>query len=677
MLSHGQFAIFNLYSQEAGNYLAEGQWAPYNPLVWLISLAVYHAGNYLLVVSILKITMLVLLAIGGYLLAKTFYIKDIWSFLIGISLPNIGFTKTMDSTTWVTGLMVFVLIVWFWWIYRVYLTSKIPVIIPFVFGYLLITVGYVYGTLFMVFILAASFFQNLIKRDWKQLGKTFILDVTLALVTFAVYLPGVLTGSVTDRTSGIVNGDFFSPTLVDLFAGTNPGYTPDQLNWFGTQSYVYVSFLLLLLVFVKWSTIKTVFIQKQDVWQIVSLGIISFFLVFGPEEIGVLRFPARSLVYLALVILLAFGYIVSNSELVFSRKRFEVLAGISVLFIYLSWSQDPQGLKKAFISGAFIFLIIAGVIYSIQAKKQYLALSLATVGILGTSVIEIKTGLPANYGGETTYKQVTAHTPKLKGQSLIVGSDHHYAEMVEGVKTLVSNYWYIGGLKTQNVYTPTGLRALTKDVNRLTGQGDFSIFNLPKIFKERKIGKTIADLMSYQTIQVVKPPIANYSLATYDPFVHFEDRTEQLKIYRQFLKNPPKGWEVSKKNKDYYILSRITPVPKTGLVTYIDNQAMIKYLKTTQRKVVLKINSDADVTKIYFSRMAWPGYEVSGDSKIVEPLRGYLLGISVPKSEYGKKITVEFNPPFLKGGIISVIIASFIAILGSVLPYVFPKKGKK
>ena len=70
LVMQGQLPIFNVAAQGSGNYLAEGQWSTFSPLVWLISIIVYYSSNFLVFATAFKIVLLNILGVGSFLLAR-------------------------------------------------------------------------------------------------------------------------------------------------------------------------------------------------------------------------------------------------------------------------------------------------------------------------------------------------------------------------------------------------------------------------------------------------------------------------------------------------------------------------------------------------------------------------------------------------------------------------------
>ena len=226
LLSQGHLPIFNAAAQGSGNYLAEGQWGTFSPLVWLIAFTVYHSSNFVIFSTVFKIILLVVLGLGAFFLAHSMHVDKKYAIIYGFITPFVGFTLFAGAASWVTDLMVSALFPWFWWALRRFLEKNTGPILVFLIGYSIITIGYVFGTIMLIMTMLGSLIAFIMNKHWQSVKKTVLLGVSLAAATIAVYLPGIAIATVTLRnTSGIFNNNFLSPNLSDLLFSFSPvGY---------------------------------------------------------------------------------------------------------------------------------------------------------------------------------------------------------------------------------------------------------------------------------------------------------------------------------------------------------------------------------------------------------------------------------------------------------------------
>ena len=151
-LSAGEWPLFSDSAWGAGNYAAEGQWGIWNPLILLIGWLASRSANIVVFSTILKITFLCILAAGTYLLARNYKARPEWSAIAGVAVTLTGFTVYIDAASWVTGLMVFSLLPLTWFGLRRMAFGEGNPFFALAPAYVLITIGYVHGTLMLVIV---------------------------------------------------------------------------------------------------------------------------------------------------------------------------------------------------------------------------------------------------------------------------------------------------------------------------------------------------------------------------------------------------------------------------------------------------------------------------------------------------------------------------------------------
>lgn len=216
-LLQGKVPVLNPSVWSSGNYIAEGQWGTWNPLVMLFGLLAYVSPNAVVLTTVLKVAMLVLAGVGTFVLARSYTLSPEWAFIAGIAVPLNGFTMYFDAPSWVTGALVWAIFPFFWAQLRQLMLGKRNPFWAFVTGYLIVTVGYVAGTVAIGFILLAVGIETLIRKAWWPAARIALTGVSIGLVAVVVFLPGVLTAAVTTRgTTGIWNDDYMSIDFTSL-----------------------------------------------------------------------------------------------------------------------------------------------------------------------------------------------------------------------------------------------------------------------------------------------------------------------------------------------------------------------------------------------------------------------------------------------------------------------------
>jgi hypothetical protein len=160
-LRSGEWPLFSDMGWGAGNYTAEGQWGLWNPIIMLIGVGASVTNSPVMFATILKISFLCLLSVGTFLLSREYKANRTWALIAGVAVPLTGFTVYMDAASWVTGLMVFALLPLTWYGLKRIIDGRNP-LTGLIFGYLLITIGYVHGTIMLVLA-----FLGLLLEVWK------------------------------------------------------------------------------------------------------------------------------------------------------------------------------------------------------------------------------------------------------------------------------------------------------------------------------------------------------------------------------------------------------------------------------------------------------------------------------------------------------------------------------
>lgn len=659
LVMQGQLPIFNVAAQGSGNYLAEGQWSTFSPLVWLISIIVYYSSNFLVFATAFKIVLLNILGVGSFLLARSMAVQKPYAIIYGIVTPFVGFTMFAGASSWVTDLMVSAFFPWFWWALRRFLNKNTGPVLAFVVGYSTITVGYVFGTIMLITVMLGAFIAAIVMKNWHQLRRIVLLGISLAATTIAVYLPGIAISSVTMRnTEGIFNDNFLSPNLSDILFSFSPVGYSEMNSWWTVSGvtympFMYMSWLVALLIFVDFKQIKN-FIQNHKVLLIqwVTPTILTFMLLFGPANVGPLRFPVRMMAYFGQLVLLLVILLVARLGLKFSKGRMQLFIGLMVLGTYLEIANTPVRTQSILVINLVISIFVAIIAYigsghhkvqlkkmTIQLKQPMFVVVVLAIIATGFSVLvqqrtsgrhhdEIQqqhiTYIYPDYQMPGTKANILKMAEKFKGNTVILGFDSH---------VVMGNDWYVTNNDSMNVYTPVGFKKFSDDFRggdptRISSENYAKLFN-----KDKQTQLPLADLLSVDTVAV--------------------GNEGDRKVYRNLIKhkNVPAGWQVTSHDQYYVVIQREKINNNVGGVVW-SNIPQVTEIKNSNYEVTIKVPAHRDEAKVVFSRTAWPGYHViGGQAKLAKPLRGYLTQIKIPASQDEQTITLQFEPPLFKASV--------------------------
>ena len=185
---------------------------------------------------------------------------------------------------------------------------------------------------------------------------------------------------------------------------------------------------------------------------------------------------------------------------------------------------------------------------------------------------------------------------------------------------VLASSWYLTERDIQSVYSTIGFSTYNKVYcRRYNGTSCKGL--LKTLFqKEPGTDSTRADLLSVSTVQIFREGISDKALL-----------------------NPPDGWSVAYESDSAVTWTRDVTRPAAGGVVWTSNGVSAKEVEVTPRSATLTI-APGSGGNIALSRLAWPGYRVTGGT-LADPIEGYLLQVSVPASASETTVRIEFSPP--------------------------------
>lgn len=634
-LRQGVWPIMNPAAWSAGNYLAEGQWGLWNPLILGIALFVSFSASAVVAATVVKIVFLVIGALGVYAVVRAHGGSRLWAAVAGSVAPFAGFTLFMDATSWATNLFTWALFAWAVAMMRVWIDrGGAWIVAAFISVYLLITVGYVQGTIMLVFFFVALLVESLARRDRTSFARVLGAGIPAGLVALAVYLPGVLTASVTARTSGIANDGFLVVSLTGLFSSSVPSGQVDLAGWWGRYTEVpllYVTWLVPLVAFVPWKRLRT---SAAPLTALIVFGVLATMLAVGPSELGPLRFPVRTMPWIALTVICLMALILSRSmgHWVFSRRRLLMAGALWLLPYWLAFSQMPQGWRR---HAVFAALTAIGLTALVLAWRRLSGrrVTIATGSILAVLTAAIVAG-QAYFYADTLISRVpyaddadayTQGMPTGSGEGIVVGSPLGMpSEAFE--ETAFANMWYLTDhVSVLNLYTPVEFRAMADDLC-LTYDGRTCPEAFSRLFEQDQAsGERLVDLLSIDSVQLLASD--GYTV----------DDLKALDV--------PSGWTRTWEGDYSVVLTRDAETPPVGSVSWASEGVEVQVVEDDPLSTTFKVQSvPADGGNVALSRLAWPGYSVDG-AELGDPLRGYLTTVELDPETAGTEVTLRYTPP--------------------------------
>jgi hypothetical protein len=681
-LFQGKVPVLNPSVWSSGNYIAEGQWGTWNPLVMLFGLLAYVSPNAVVLTTALKVAMLVLAGVGTFVLARSYTLSPEWAFIAGIAVPLNGFTMYFDAPSWVTGALVWAIFPFFWAQLRQLMLGKRNPFWAFVTGYLIVTVGYVAGTVAIGFILLAVGIEALVRKAWWPAARIALTGISIGLVAVVVFLPGVLTAAVTTRgTTGIWNDDYMSIDFTSLLLAPIATAYPQLLSWWwsgtaATSPAAYIAWFLPAIAFVSWIKFKKLSSDLRDLFFFLAA---SAAFVLLPTTIGPLRYPARFMPYVALAaVLLVVVALARSSQPSISRGSLLFALGLVVLGSYLGWSQAPW---RYFTIALCAALIVAGLVSmrwllnhpevaSHKWNKFGLpAISLLAIGVLlattATTVLQHRTTARSGLSIANQPEDVSTYKGVLEGVQndvIVVGDPLDYPQdKATWEETLMANAWYLSDANVVNRYQLVGFSKLN-ELLCLRYLGGTCPELAEKLFDRRaETGLLLVDELHIDNVQILKRSFDKPQVAMASN--NYVSRDEEVEIPAV-----PDGWHVATETDDTVLWSRDVPLGPAGGVTWTRPGTQLSEVSRDDTKVVLKVEDvPAEGGRAALSRLPWPGYSVEGAQFTNRPIGGYLLGLAIPADAKGKLITVSFEPPGWRIGIALWAVAVAGMLLWSLL----------
>lgn len=634
-LRDGHWPLLSPDRWMGGNYAAEGQVGLVSPVTMLIGLATTVVSNPVLVASVVKIVFLLVGALGAYVVTRSLGVSQPFAALAGVAAPLGGFTLYMDAPSWVTNLMVWAFFPWCWWGLRRLAAGYSPVYI-LVFGYLTVSVGYVHGVLMLVILFAAQLVELLRQRNHRALLPTLLSGAAVGFIALAIFLPGVLTQKVTIRdTDQIANDGFLVADLTGFAMSVIPTSLPQVRAWWGLFSpgpVLYIAWFTPLLTIVDWRRSGEWF-RRLLVPLIVLTG--ALMIVLGPSYLGVLRFPTRLMAYVVLIVVVVTATLVDRvrlSEITRGRSRAALawVAGAT----YLAWSSSPDQWKVQLGTGALVFAAVAASLLLLRRATSGAAPRAATAAAVFMAVCSVGfVGVQHHFYNGTQTSSSHRYPSSVDGYDdqvrdgvndlLVVGAASSTSPTT-GIlgETLVANTWYLNpNVEAQNVYTTISFKAYA-DQNCMDHLGDTCPELLARLWeKEPTTGLPLVDLLSVDTVQILKSAVPD--IAT---------------------RAVPDGWERVEDGRFGVVWRRLQPMGRAGGVVWTGAGTRTTVVAQDSDRVRLRVDSVGSDRRVVLSRLAWPGYTVTG-AELTSPLSGYLLTLDVSGARTGSVVEVAFRPP--------------------------------
>lgn len=678
LLRAGTWPVLDPGMWMGGNFLAEGQWGLWNPMILAIGIAASTANSAIVFTTLLKLVFLMAAALGAFLLARSYNVRPQLAFATGVAVPLNGFTLYMDAPDWSSGLMTWSMLPYAWLALRRSTAKNASPVAFLVVAYLIVTVGYVQGTIGLCLVLLAVGIDRLCARDWRAAQRVTLGAIFVVLLAITVYLPAMLSAEVTLRTNDeVLNTGLLTADLGGLVSSGIPTAVFAVSGWWGewtTTPMLYTTWFLPALAFVSWTRVRPQLAEVRDV-AIVLLGAAMF--VVGPSDVGALRYPMRFMPYVALAGIIGLLVLLDRSLSVSTgRSALGGAIGLVLLGSYISYSQRPSvggimlwtilvmalGLLVVWLlvrrSGApsrtatagLALVLAAGSVLSVAAQTALYPASPTDHYDMPEEIEDYGKPLPVAvndvlvigqpseiFNVTTTSRFDDDQTSDDQTNEDVVTSDDVTVKSRLADKepepplrdvsqlwdeTLIAHTWLINDASVMNVYSIIQHEAFADNLC-MNHRGETCPELLGWLFTSQPgLSTTLVDLLSVDTLHLLKARVP-------------EDKR----------KAPPSGWSVATDGQDSVTWTRDEPVGPAGGVVWTSRGTSVTELERTARTVRLQVDDvPAAGGQAVFSRLNWPGYSVTGGT-LAEPVNDFLVAVDVPASTEGGIVELSFSPP--------------------------------
>lgn len=653
-LLNGSWTILDPGAWQGGNLLAEGQWGLWSPLAWGVALASHLFPSAAVFATIVKISFLVLLCVGVFLLARDYGATPGWAAVASFSATAGGQTVYLDSPSWVTGLQAVSLFVLCWYALRRYVARRSGPVLFLAASYLLITTGYVFGVIELAVLFLFVLIEATQCRQGGTLWRTLLPGIYAGLLTVVVYLPGILTSPVTVRSGqGIDNDLFLNMDLSDLATSSTSTAVTTVRGYWGDVAPVplqYVTWLLPLLVIVGVGLFKL----RREFISLYGVLFLTLALVLGPSVLGPLRYPARMMPYVVVCAAVLIAVLCSRSwppRIAGSRLGWMGIA--ACLGACFAWAAVPSTFVSVFLALALQLVGLASlVVIAVRVKdgrREWMLPAVAllfSVLVLVPQAVKYPTSALGNFNVPSDVQAMQAVGQTLPDGVMTVGDVYSLRDNPDAYsESLIANLWYLSGRDVVGVYTVLPFREFASDLC-LDIRGATCPETLDALFETDALSPVpVADDLGLNAVIVIPGP---------------------------GLESPPKapaGWTLESR-EDTWLLTRGDHMPAAGGVARASDGVEVSQIAVSDLEVAFRVDEVPDgAGSVVMSRLAWPGYSVAG-AHLAKPERGYLLTVDVSGVAPGTVVTVTFRPPGWEVELASFFGALFLGVILTIASFI-------
>jgi hypothetical protein len=627
LLRNGEFPILTTNIMNGSAYALEYQYAVFNPVNLILSYILPSFKNFTVAGWFISAIHLSLSGLGAFILARNIGLRGMQALTLSLLFalnyhglywnasawygPLIGSTWVIFGIAFLAGM--------------VYSDKPLRNAIGLFFAYsLCITSGWPFAVIAIaitsIFILFHLIF---FKKDYYLSACIIIVGLSSIMVSSAALISFFSAAEVATRYSAFENvTNFLVAPLDGLISFFDPSYSAFMNNWGGgyrlqQNPQFYVGwFLLPLLLMINWSKEKII---STGVWMWGGLMLVFLLTCMGPERLGVLRFPIRSIPYFHFFLILFLMAAAKECGLSITKQRMQLFLFVLVFQSIHSVQSNPSQAIHLFFSALIILAFSIIFFYLVHKKRNYSPfLWFSSLFIFAVILYVIPHGRGADWGlpGDSN----TVNPLGRENYTLFYG---HYVDSNAipnpHLEYRVATTALLGGDRSINGYTPIGHQGFRK-ILKISDHGNFEELCADKLFEiDSKTQLSHAELMRIDRIIALSGPWA------IDIEQHITDKFALKKTSAHTL------------TFDY-----INEYSYPGLVSWVSPSTIIEEEMACEFKQTQECfnvtNTPAEGGEIIFARLWFPGYSAYLDGKKLEVTthKSFWVTVKLPPSAKGQ-----------------------------------------
>jgi len=643
MMRQGEFPSLTTSIMCGSAYAMEYQYGVFNPVQLLACYLLPSFANHELAAWFLAAVYLVLTGAGGFILGKNLGLNNIRALVLStlISLNYHGlywnasaWHDALMSSTWIVFCLAFLAG------FMREKSSAYQAIGLFVSYVLCLTCGCPLGVaVAAISSLVVLIHLAWIRKDWRSCCLIIASGIAALMVATTSLISLFSASAVSGRSYVFCNRhNFLVAPLDGLIAFFDPAYyayfhTFDGYRLQRTPQFFAGWFLLPLVVMIDWSREKW---RLQGIWVWGVLALIAMVTTMGPERLGYIRFPIRSMPYYHIFLIMLVFFSAHILGLRITRTRMKLWG----LLLFLQWLHAMQACPDRAFPITLVTTLMAGlsVVLFVLVRKRFeygLFLYITSVIVIIVMLHDHPRGrgIDRHVAGKASLAQSLG-----KKDYLLLYGDYIDATAAPDLNREyhVATTGLLAGDRTINGYTPIGHKGF-REILRVGDQGDFHEprATLDRLFAiDEKTGMTYAEMMRIDRIIAMKGFWAA---------------------------------EVERCQSNLFVLAKDASHTRTydytgaydlpGLVSWVSPGTVIRPAGPNgfpnTRECLDVDDTPAGGGEIMFARLWFPGYKAFlGDQQLeVSAHQLAFVSVALPGSSRGR-LVLKYDPPCLRTGIL-------------------------